>query len=75
MVTMRFSIPVDVKESFNKTFARQNKSVVLTELLRQAVKEHRGRQKRSKVIEKLLALRKLSLGDRQRPFGARESKK
>jgi hypothetical protein len=64
MVTMRCSVPRDVKESFDKTFARQNKSVVLTELLRQAANEHRGCQNRSKVIEKLLVFRKLSLGDK-----------
>ncbi len=58
MATVNFSVPSDVKESFDKVFGRQNKSAVLTELMRQAVDERRGRQRRAKAVEKLLALRK-----------------
>jgi hypothetical protein len=58
MATVNFSVPSDVKEAFDKVFARQNKSAVLTELMRQAVDERRRRQRRAKAVEKLLALRK-----------------
>ena len=58
MATMNFSVPSDVKEAFDKVFARQNKSAVLTELMRQAVNERWRRQRRAKAVEKLLALRK-----------------
>ena len=58
MATMNFSVPSDVKEAFDKVSARQNKSAVLTELIRQAVDERRCRQRRAKAVEKLLALRK-----------------
>jgi hypothetical protein len=58
MATVNFSVPADVKEAFDKEFARQNKSAVLTELMRQAVEERRRRQRRAKAVEKLLALRK-----------------
>ena len=58
MATVNFSVPADVKEAFDKVFARQNKSAVLTELMRQAVDERRRRQRRTKAVEKLLALRK-----------------
>ena len=34
---MNFSIPDDVKESFNKTFAHKNKSAIVTRLLQEAV--------------------------------------
>lgn len=60
MATVNFSVPSDVKEAFDKAFARQNKSAVLTELMRQAVDERRRRQRRAKAVEKLLALRKLA---------------
>jgi hypothetical protein len=53
MATVNFSVPADVKEAFDKTFARQNKSAVLTEFMRQAVEE-----RRAKAVGKLLALRK-----------------
>ncbi|MBH0194303.1 MAG: hypothetical protein HP494_01580 [Nitrospira sp.] len=58
MATVNFSVPSDVKEAFDKTFRRQNKSAVLTELMRQAVEERRQRRQRAMVVEKLLALRK-----------------
>jgi hypothetical protein len=58
MATVNFSVPLDVKEAFDKAFRRQNKSAVLTELMRQAVDERRRRQRRGKAVEKLLALRK-----------------
>lgn len=37
MGTMNFSVPDDVKESFNKTFAHENKSAIVTRLLQEAV--------------------------------------
>lgn len=58
MATVNFSVPSDVKEAFDKAFSRQNKSAVLTELMRQAVEERRQRRQRAMVVEKLLALRK-----------------
>jgi hypothetical protein len=58
MPTVNFSVPREVKEAFDKTFARQNKSAVLTQLMRQAVEEKRRRRHRARVIEKLLQLRK-----------------
>ena len=58
MATVNFSVPPDVKEAFDKAFRRQNKSAVLTDLMRQAVDERRRRQRRAKAVEKLLTLRK-----------------
>jgi metal-responsive CopG/Arc/MetJ family transcriptional regulator len=60
MATVNFSVPSDVKEAFDKAFSGQNKSAVLTELMRQAVEERRRRQRRARVVEKLLVLRKQS---------------
>jgi len=58
MATVNFSVPSDVKDAFDKAFRRQNKSAVLTDLMRQAIEEHRRLQRRAKVVEQLLALRK-----------------
>ena len=58
MATVNFSVPADVKEAFDKTFGRENKSAVLAELMRQAVEERQRRRRRARVVERLLALRK-----------------
>jgi len=58
MATVNFSVPSDVKEAFDKAFRRQNKSAVLTELMRQAVEERQRRRRRARVVEELLTLRK-----------------
>jgi hypothetical protein len=54
VATVIFSVPFDVKEAYDKDFCRQNKSAVLTELLRQVVDERR----RAKAVGMLLTLRK-----------------
>ena len=58
MATVNFSVPPDVKEAFDRTFAGQNKSAVLTDLMRQAVEERRRRRRRARAIGRLLELRK-----------------
>lgn len=58
MATMNFSVPPDVKKAFDRTFAKENKSAVLTDLMRQAVEERRRRRRRARAITALLALRK-----------------
>ncbi len=37
MGTMNFSIPDDVKDAFNETFAAENKSAIVADLMRKAV--------------------------------------
>ena len=44
MATMNFSIPDEIKEAFNKTFANANKSAVVAKLLMDAVLEAKRRQ-------------------------------
>ncbi|HEV2853532.1 MAG TPA: hypothetical protein VHC97_12080 [Thermoanaerobaculia bacterium] len=58
MATVNFSIPDDVKEAFQEAFANENKSAVITRLMRQAVEERRREQRRSAAIEALLDLRR-----------------
>lgn len=38
MATVNFSVPEDVKSAFNAAFVGQNKSAVISELMREAVK-------------------------------------
>ena len=66
MATVNFSIPEEVKREFNDTFAGENKSAVLTSLLRRAIEERRRAQRRNEAITALLKLRK-----RQRPVTGR----
>lgn len=37
MGTVNFSVPCDVKKAFNEAFEGENKSAILTQLMRQAV--------------------------------------
>lgn len=70
MATVNFSVPADVKQAFNETFADENKSAVLTRLMRQAIEERQRAQRRAAAIDALLKLRK-----RQRPLSDRELRK
>ncbi len=58
MATVNFSVPDEVKEAFQEAFAKENKSAVITRLMRQAVEEKRREQRRSAAIEALLDLRR-----------------
>jgi predicted transcriptional regulator len=57
MATVNFSVPDEVKEAFQEAFANENKSAVITRLMRQAVEEKRREKRRSAAIEALLDLR------------------
>jgi len=70
VATVNFSVPADVKQAFNETFADENKSAVLTRLMRQAIEERQRAQRRAAAIDALLKLRK-----RQRPLSDRELRK
>ena len=60
MATVNCRVPSDGKVAFYNVFRHQTKSAVLTELMRQAVDERQRRRRRTRVGEKLLALRKRS---------------
>ena len=70
MATVNFSVPEDVKRAFNEAFGDQNKSAVLTRLMRQAVEERRRAQRRAAAVDALLKLRRL-----QSPVTDREVRK
>lgn len=54
MSTMNFSVPEDVKDAFNATFEGQNKSAVITTLMREAIERERRRQQSVAAIDRLL---------------------
>ena len=57
MATVNFSVPDDVKQAFNDEFAQENKSAILTRLMKQAIEESRIKKKRHHAIDVILALR------------------
>lgn len=58
MATVNFSVPAEVKDEFNRCFAGENKSAILTELMREAIERYKRQQRRTQAIESLLAFRK-----------------
>jgi len=60
MSTFNFSVPDDVKEAFNKTFQGENKSAVLTRLMRDAVEDRKRKKQRMAAIDAILCLREKS---------------
>ena len=57
MATMNFSIPDDVKESFNETFANENKSAIVSRLLQEAVAQARRKAQSDAAFMRILARR------------------
>jgi hypothetical protein len=60
-------VPSDVKAAFDKAFAGENKSAVLTGLMRQAVEEQKRQRRRARAIDQILRL-----GERLRPVSDKE---
>ena len=58
MSTVNFSVPGDVKQAFNATFARQNKSAVIAELMREAVARAQRQEQHRQAVERILEHRK-----------------
>lgn len=55
MGTMNFSIPDDIKDDFNRTFAHENKSAVVAKLLQQAVAQARRKAQSDAAFMRILA--------------------
>jgi glutamyl-tRNA reductase len=61
MATVNFSVPDDVKEAFNKAFKGENKSAILTRLMRNAIEERKRQKRRMTAINAILRLRSTSI--------------
>ena len=57
MATMNFSVPDDVKQAFNDSFAGQNKSAVLTQLMRDAIAQAEEQRRRQAAVKRIFARR------------------
>lgn len=70
MGTVNFSVPDAVKRAFDRAFAGENKSSVVTRLMRQAIEERKRQQRRAAAVDALLKLRR-----RLRPVTDRQVRK
>lgn len=59
MATVNFSVPVEIRDEFNRCFAGENKSAILTQLMREAIEKYKRQQRRAQAIERLLAFRQM----------------
>ncbi len=57
MATVNFSVPDDVKVEFDKAFGDQNKSSIIADLMRRAVRERQLQIRRSRVFRQLSSAR------------------
>ncbi|MCK6424275.1 MAG: hypothetical protein L6Q75_04200 [Burkholderiaceae bacterium] len=57
MSTMNFSVPEDVKQAFNAAFEGQNKSAVVTALLREAIARANAQERQRQAYQRILANR------------------
>ncbi|MEO7206624.1 MAG: hypothetical protein ABI356_09715 [Steroidobacteraceae bacterium] len=73
MATVNFSVPDDVKEAFDQTFGDRNKSAVIAELMRQAVRNEALNKRREKLFRQLSSGRaRRSLSTAARIRGVRD---
>lgn len=57
MATVNFSVPDEVKAEFDKTFGDENKSSIVAELMRRAVRERQLQIRRRRVFRQLSSAR------------------
>lgn len=57
MATVNYSVPDDVKNRFNETFAGRNKSRIIAELMERAIEEERRHEQRAAAIDRITARR------------------
>lgn len=57
MATMNFSVPDEVKEAFNRTFAHQNKSAIVTRLLQEAIAQAQRKEQSDAAFTRILQRR------------------
>ena len=62
MATVNFSVPDEIKEAFQETFANENRSAIIARLMREAVEDRKRQERQAAAIDALLDLRR-----KQRP--------
>jgi metal-responsive CopG/Arc/MetJ family transcriptional regulator len=56
VATINFSVPDDIKEAFQETFAKENRSAIIARLMQEAVEERKRQERRAAAINALLDL-------------------
>lgn len=67
MATVNFSIPDEIKEAFQETFANENRSAIIARLMKEAVEDRKRQERQAAAIDALLDLRR-----KQRPASDKE---
>lgn len=67
MATVNFSVPDEIKEAFQETFANENRSAIIARLMKEAVEDRKRQERQAAAIDALLALRR-----KQRPASDKE---
>ena len=57
MATVNYSVPDSVKDAFNEAYAGENKSAVITALMREAVERTERKQRSREAISRILERR------------------
>ena len=57
MATVNFSVPDEVKTEFDKAFGDQNKSSIIADLMRRAVREHKLQLRRERLFRQFRVAR------------------
>jgi hypothetical protein len=57
MATVNFSVPEEVKAAFDKIFGGENKSAIIAELMRRAVRERQLQIRRERLFRQLSSAR------------------
>jgi len=57
MATVNFSVPDEVKAAFDKAFGDKNKSSIIAELMRRAVRERQLQLRRERLFRQLSSAR------------------
>ena len=57
MATMNFSIPDDIKERFNQTFADVNKSAIVAKLMEEAIEQAERKRRSHAAVRRVLKRR------------------
>ncbi len=57
MATVNFSVPEEVKAAFDKIFGGENKSAIIAELMRRAVRERQLQFRRERLFRQLSSAR------------------
>ena len=55
MATVRYTVPDEVKELFNRAFEGVNRSAVISDLMRQAAEQELNLKRRREAVDALLA--------------------